>query len=167
MRRAVPVVAAVLWLGLAVGAAEKKPRMAPHNYVFGAGHPWVQSALERAAAKLREPGCRRVFSDFSDRYGVSLDRKLQTLGVAPEEYLMNWISFMDGNQQPLCRNRDIAAFTETGSRVVFVCSSRILANRVTDGHVIIIHEMLHSIGLQENPPTPAAITRQVALRCRG
>jgi hypothetical protein len=30
---------------------------------------------------------------------------------------------------------------------------------------IVIHEMLHTLGLGENPPTSLEITRQVQLRC--
>jgi hypothetical protein len=33
------------------------------------------------------------------------------------------------------------------------------------GEIIIIHELLHSLGLGENPPSSAAITKMVEQRC--
>ncbi len=60
------------------------------------------------------------------------------------------------------------AFTVPGSRVIYVCGrefrsaverSRALADAV------IIHELLHSLGLGENPPTPKVITDAVLARC--
>lgn len=73
---------------------------------------------------------------------------------------------MEGDREPQCRARDIAAFTEKGSRVIYVCSSRVTAQHITDGDIIVIHEMLHSLGLGENPPTSAQITKGVWARCR-
>jgi hypothetical protein len=33
--------------------------------------------------------------------------------------------------------------------------------------LVLIHELLHSLGLGENPPSSAEITRQVTKRCGG
>ena len=167
MRWHLAIVATACWMTTVVGGVEAKPRAAAHNYASGTGRAWVESAVAGAAAKLAEPTCRLVLSDFSDRNGVSLDRTLDARGVTPEEYVTSWIWFMDGSGHRQCQNRDIAAFTETGSRLVYVCSSRVVGNHISDGDLVIIHEMLHSLGLPENPPTPAAITRQIVARCRG
>lgn len=164
MRRMAAVVAALLaWPGPAVAA--KKTPVGARNYADGLGRAWVQSAVESAVPKLHEASCRRLFEDFSDRDGIPLARKLQDLGVTPEEYLTRWIWFMEGNQQPQCRDRNITAFTETGARVIYVCSSRIAANHISDGDIIVIHEMLHSLGLGENPPSAKEISERVIARC--
>jgi hypothetical protein len=160
------VVAALLAWQVLLVAAEKRHTVGARNYADGLGRAWVQSAVEAAVPKLQEASCRRLFEDFSDRDGIPLKRKLQNLGVTPEEYLTGWIWFMEGSHQPQCRDRNLAAFTEAGARVVYVCSSRIAANHLVDGDVVVIHEMLHSLGLGENPPSAKEITERVHARCR-
>ena len=166
MRRTVTVVAALLAWQVLLVAAEKGKRVGARNYADGLGRAWVQSSLEAAVPKLQEASCRRLFEDFSDRDGIPLRRKLQDLGVTPEEYLTRWIWFLEGSHQPQCRDRHIVAFTQAGARVVWVCSSRITANHLSDGDIIVIHEMLHSLGLGENPPSAKEITERVHARCR-
>ena len=166
MPRIPAVVGALLVWQALLGAAEKGPRIGARNYADGLGRAWVQSAVAAAVPKLQEESCRRLFEDFSDRDGIPLKRKLQDLGITPEEYLTRWVWFMEGSRQPQCRNRNIVAFTEAGSRVVYVCSSRIAANHIFDGDMIVIHEMLHSLGLGENPPSSIEITERVLARCR-
>ena len=39
------------------------------------------------------------------------------------------------------------------------------ANRPSDAEDLIIHELLHSLGLGENPPTSSQISSQVMRRC--
>ena len=156
--------AAAIALWAPVGGAENSPIDA-RNYAEGGGRVWVQRAVESAAPRLEAAGCQQLFSEFADREGVRIDQKLNELGVTPREYLTRWMWFMEGSRQPPCRNQDIAAFTHPGSRVVYVCSSRVVSNHIPDGDVVIIHEMLHSLGLPENPPTPAEITKRVRERC--
>lgn len=90
---------------------------------------------------------------------------MERLGVTPEEYLRQRMWFLEGNRQPQCQKRDAAAFTEPCSHVVYVCTSRIVTNHESLGDVVVIHEMLHSLGLPENPPTPREITERVRARC--
>ena len=55
-----------------------------------------------------------------------------------------------------------------GSRVVEVCGAVFARQSVQDaqsGEVLIIHELLHSLGLGENPPSSAEISRGVLARC--
>jgi chorismate mutase len=54
-----------------------------------------------------------------------------------------------------------------GSRVVAVCGRRFTNPSLSHEarEMIIIHELLHALGLGENPPTIEAITRQVTERC--
>jgi hypothetical protein len=76
--------------------------------------------------------------------------------------------FAEGSTERTCVRTGVAAFTQQGSHVVYICSNRI-ANRylphVRDGEIVVLHEMLHSLGLGENPPSTDDITRQVMKRC--
>jgi hypothetical protein len=45
-----------------------------------------------------------------------------------------------------------------------VCEPHFLAPG-SAGEIIIIHEVLHTLGLRENPPSSEEITRQVTRRC--
>jgi hypothetical protein len=151
-----------------VDAAAKSPGATLRNYLSGAGRVWVQQALERAIQRVQQPGCRQLFSDFSDPAGVPLSARLHDAGVTPEDYLMQWMVFLDGSTAPQCRLRDTAAFTERRGRIVYVCASRVVGPSLSSsgsGEIILIHEMLHSLGLSENPPTPDEITTQVIARC--
>jgi hypothetical protein len=74
---------------------------------------------------------------------------------------------VEGDRERQCRTKDIAAFTQTGSRVIYVCSSRFTMQPIPNGVVIVIHEMLHALGLGEHPPTSAEITKRIGERCGG
>ena len=77
--------------------------------------------------------------------------------------------FYDGSRQLLCSlNDDPYAITKPGSRVVFICPRRFVQKQEwnpTAAEAIIIHEMLHSLGLGENPPSSEAISAVVLDRC--
>ena len=151
-----------------INAAATSPGATPRNYLYGAGRVWVQHALESAIHRVQQPGCRQLFSDFSDPSGVPLSARLRESGVTPEDYLFQWMLFMYGSTEPQCRLRDTAAFTEPGGRIVYVCASRVVGPSLShsgSGEIILIHEMLHSLGLRENPPAPSEITKQVIARC--
>jgi hypothetical protein len=78
------------------------------------------------------------------------------------------IPFLDGSNHPLCRSGRAELFASVGVPRVFVCRS--FADRqVRDpwtAENIVIHEMLHTLGLGENPPTSAEITSRVNGRCQ-
>ena len=60
--------------------------------------------------------------------------------------------------------------TRPGSRVVFVCTTRftdLVERNPAEAEAIVIHEMLHTLGLGENPPASDAITEAVAVACIG
>jgi hypothetical protein len=63
-----------------------------------------------------------------------------------------------------CASAGAAAFT-AGGAAVFVCetSFRTLSRGARAN--ALIHEMLHTLGLRENPPSSAEISRRVAERC--
>jgi len=61
------------------------------------------------------------------------------------------------------------ADTTPGSHVIFICGQRIVKGHYTapplDREIMVIHEMLHSLGLGENPPSSREITKQVTACC--
>jgi hypothetical protein len=128
----------------------------------------VRSSVQRAAERLRRPECQRVFSDFADASGALLQARLDELGQTGEAYL-GLVLFRDGSGTPACSSRGLAAYTATGSRVVWVCADAFLRSAGADpvlGEALLIHEVLHSLGLGELPPSPQEITGRVLERCR-
>jgi hypothetical protein len=126
---------------------------------------WLAQAIDGAARRLRRPECRRVFSDFKDPSGNLLEANLIRLAIHPADYVLKFVSFVDGSDKSQCKPR-IAAFTEPGSRVVFICG-RHFEKKGPGAELQIIHEILHSLGLAENPPSSDQITTRVAARCGG
>jgi hypothetical protein len=151
----------------AVGAAGAKTAAGAHNLVERHGYVWVQRAIDLAAKKFARAQCQKVFTDFANADGVPLSSVLARLKTTPEDYLTQWILFTEGDRERQCLTKDIAAFTQTGSRVIYVCSSRFTMQPIPNGVVIVIHEMLHSLGLGEQPPTSAEITKRIGERCGG
>jgi len=127
----------------------------------------VRFLLDQAEQSLQDDQCRLVFSDFRDQNGRPLTERLAELNVDGPRFL-HWIMWYEGNGLPQCIREDQLAFTERGSRVVFICSERFKRIGFLNpdlGRAILIHEALHSLGLGENPPTTHEITRQVRSRC--
>jgi hypothetical protein len=123
-------------------------------------------ALPGAARKLADPECARVLADFSDASGRHLQEKLGSLEQTAAGYL-SLIVFADVGPMDSCASSTTLAFTHVGSRVVYVCPRFGQAWAQSDGYRenVLIHEMLHSLGLQENPPTSSDITLRVRKRC--
>lgn len=127
----------------------------------------VQAALTGASQRLTRPECARVFSDFYDHAGRTLQQNLDALGFEASQYL-RFVVFTDGLVQGSCGGASgTLAFTAPGSRVVFVCPQfrEEQWQRPARAEALIIHETLHTLGLSENPPSSNAITRQVMARC--
>jgi hypothetical protein len=128
----------------------------------------VRSAVDGAARRLTSAPCQLVLTDFVDDSGVTLSARLATRGKSVADYL-TVVRFMNDSGAPQCRSGTLA-FTQPGGRVVHVCGPRFadgFRRDRTASEIIVIHEMLHTMGLGENPPTSAAITRQVLARCGG
>ena len=113
---------------------------------------------------MRRPACARIFDDFSDGNGRPLREVLATLAMTPMESTARAI-FRDGRENVKCRTGSVAAFTGPGSRVVFVCGNRFGAIGRERAELIVIHELLHTLGLNERPPASGEIDRVVAERC--
>jgi hypothetical protein len=125
----------------------------------------LQRALVRASDRLERPQCQKLFTDFKDGAGRPLQEKLDGLGLSGADFL-RYVGFYEGYGQPRCGNASVMAFTQPGSLAVRVCPQlgRQPENEVD---VVLIHEMLHSLGLGENPPSTFEITEQVRKRCGG
>ena len=127
----------------------------------------VRTALVGASLRLSDARCRGILSDFHDRAGRSLAERAAETGVTLGEQLAR-VVFADGVGQATCRQADVIAATTPGSRVVFVCANRFWRLQARDpvrAEAILIHELLHTLGLPENPPDSYAITEAVLARC--
>lgn len=126
----------------------------------------LHRAVVGAHCRLEQPACQRLFSEFSDASGQTLQSKLDALGYTGAAYL-RLILFADGSGRRSCEEGAFA-FTTPGSRVVYVCGRafRNLAERnPMIAQAIVIHEALHTLGLGENPSS-SQITARVLARCR-
>ena len=124
----------------------------------------IDRAVRGARRRLQREECARVFDDFSDGNGRSLSGVVSTMVWSPTDVVSRAI-FRDGREHEACRTSAVAAFTGPGSRVVFVCGNRFGTLGRERAELIIIHELLHTLGLREQPPTPGAIDGVLARRC--
>jgi len=134
----------------------------------------VERVRARAAAKLDDPECGKLLTDFKDGGGRTLESNLQPWGVNVSGYLLQ-LSFLDGSPLPACRKREVMMTVIPGVPRVFVCpagggraTSRLAQVEFASGSVaeaMVIHEMLHTLGLGENPPSTFEITERVRERC--
>jgi hypothetical protein len=163
------LVAAVLAPGntLAAGPVPQRPVNAHDQAV-------VERVRARAAARLEDPACRRLLTEFTDRHGRTLEENLRLLGVSASRYLLR-LAFLDGSRLPVCQRPSVMMAVVPGLPHVFVCpaigrlNSRLAAVEAGSGSLaeaMVIHEMLHTLGLGENPPSPSEITHRVRERCR-
>lgn len=142
-------------------------------------HAYDRSVVERvrarAAARLGDPECRKLLTDFKDGGGRTLESNLQPWGVSASGYLLQ-LSFLDGSTVPACQTRAVMMTAIPGVPRVFVCpasagrfGSRLSQLEFASGSLaeaMVIHEMLHTLGLGENPPSTFEITDRVRARCR-
>jgi hypothetical protein len=111
----------------------------------------LQEAGRAAAARLADSGCARVFSDFTDEGGRTLQQRLDAMGRSGRDQLQG-VYFYDGVNRHGCQRGRTLAVTEPGSVVVHVCPRFVLSQRQDPKHapVVLIHELLHTLGLGEN-----------------
>jgi hypothetical protein len=127
----------------------------------------VERAVLDASRRLAAVSCQKVFSDFVDVSGQPLQASLDALGETPQAYLGRLI-FYDGSRQTRCSTGMILGGTTRGGRIVYVCASHFVdraGRNASDADAFVIHEMLQTLGLGENPPAPSQITAQVMRRC--
>ena len=127
----------------------------------------VSEAINGALTRLEDARCQALFSEFETPSGRRLQDLLDAWQETPQSRLQRLL-FYDGSRLASCRAPSPAAFTTPGSIVVFVCGrefrSAVARSRAL-ADAAIIHELLHSVGLGENPPTSKEITDVVLARC--
>ena len=158
----------LLTSGLARGEvrAADTPPEAHVRFPPGPKHIWVSKAVEGAVRRLSNPVCHEVLSDFSDARGHTLVAGLAIRGQTLSTHLHE-LWFLDGRDQPQCARNSTDAFTVPGWQTIFVCPG-VFRRPVGRGQeILVIHEILHTLGLGENPPASDQITRQVERRCAG
>jgi hypothetical protein len=145
-------------------AASGAPRAVALSSIHAAT---LERAREGAARKLEGADCRRVLDDFRDAEGRPLAEALARWDRSAADYL-RMIPFLDGSAHALCRGGRAELFAEVGVPRVYVCRS-FADKQVKDpwtAENMVIHEMLHTLGLGENPPTSREITARVNGRCQ-
>ena len=134
----------------------------------------VARARQGASRRLETAECRKLLNEFKDRNGRPLEANLESFQMSPGEYLQ-MLPFFDGSATTNCRRGAVELVTSPGLLPVYVCpgaagtaQSRFSSVQLRDpafAEVMVIHEMLHTLGLGENPPTTFEITDQVRRRC--
>ena len=127
----------------------------------------VDHALRQAAESLESPKCQTLLTEFSDQQGRPLTKRLADLKMSLAEYVVA-IIVEDGERYARCRDEVALAFTVVGSRVIHVCGrafARAAQRDAEEGKAILVHEVLHSLGLGENPPSSRRITYRVKELC--
>jgi hypothetical protein len=124
-------------------------------------------ALHLAAERLARPDCQGLLREFTDATGRPLADRLTALRMSADAYL-RLIVVVDGGHLRPCMGTVGLAFTTSGSRVVYLCGASFatkLQDNPLEATLTIIHELLHSLGLGENPPSSEAISQRVRERC--
>src|SRR5262249_8674585 len=134
-------------------------------------NPATRFAIERATRgamdRLDKPECRQVLSEFRGSSGRASEGRLDAPGGTPRG-LLGRITFHEGRDTRACRNAAVLAFSTVGNGHVYVCSPQFweeYRSSATRAEATVIHEMMHTLGLGENPPTPMEIDAQVLKRC--
>jgi len=125
--------------------------------------PGLKTARQGARERLGRPKCQAVLTDFESVDGGRLDEVLRASGRTAQEQLDRMV-LESGMGRHVC-DRSVLASTRVHSPVVSICLRRFMFLRSAHQEVILIHEMLHAIGLGENPPDSLAITKRVMERC--
>ena len=123
-------------------------------------------AAKAAAERLERPECQKVLSDFRDSPGQTIQERLDRIEDTPRQYFAR-LTFREALDRR-CQDSARLAFTTVGQREVFICGTQLWRTYTTDpAHVeaLIIHEMMHTLGLRENPPSSLEINDGVLKRC--
>ncbi len=127
----------------------------------------VRQTVDGARVRLAEPSCQGLLEEFKAPDGNTLKVHLDGSGKTLEGHLSE-LHFFDASDLTACRSARVYAFTRPGLGAVYVCTRQFTATRLREPqHVeaVVIHELLHTIGLSENPPSPEYITARVKDRC--
>ena len=171
-RTAIAALVALLLTCVGLGAASTDPSASVpipnlHLLLFGAPRFIVNDAILGAIRRVARPRCDTVFTEYKDGAGQPLAANLAASGKTAGEYLAE-LRFADGTNMRQCDAEQVVAATRPGSHVIFICGSRFERQFRPDlaaGEIMIVHELLHSLGLGENPPSSMEITATVTARC--
>jgi hypothetical protein len=128
---------------------------------------YVSGTARSVMAKLKRPECLAVLSDFRDGQDHLLKENLEAFRMTAPEFFAS-LTFVDGNHADFCSGYDVFAVTSPGNHVIAICTPAFTRIRFENPRLagsVLIHEMLHALGLGENPPTSLDITLQVGRRC--
>ena len=127
----------------------------------------VRRRLAGAQRRLNQPRCQSVLHEFSDAAGRPLVQRLDELGFTVQSYLGHLL-FDSGRAVRPCASKKVLAVTNPGSPVVFLCPQfgEVAHFDPVEAELVLIHEMLHTLGLGESPPSSLEITNRVERRCR-
>jgi hypothetical protein len=126
--------------------------------------PDLKAARQGARERLGRPDCLAVLTDFESVNGGRLDEVLRASGRTAQEQLDRLV-LQNGRGRHDCDRSSVLASTSVRSLVVSVCLPRFTFVGPAHQEAILIHEMLHSLGLGENPPDSLTITKRVMDRC--
>jgi hypothetical protein len=151
--------------GTGAGASDfgRVPRPMPTRTTLEDRIPDLKRAREGARERLGDPQCLAVLTDFDSVNGGRLDLVLRSTGRTAQEQIDRLV-VESGLGRPGC-SRGQLAYTRIGSPVVSICLGPFTLLPAARQDAILIHEMLHSLGLGENPPESVAITERVLKRC--
>jgi hypothetical protein len=186
MTKSGTVATCLLWLATAALPAETPARPATErsagqvNRAIRADVDWARAT---AIDKLRSSRCELIFSDFQDSNGHTLQSNLESRGETGAD-LMRRLEYRDGSGEWPCKRDGVAAFATPGAAAIFICGQefhRALREHRNLAANILLHEGLHSLGLEEQSrffrassrgsrqtwrfPTSLEITERVAFRC--
>jgi hypothetical protein len=130
----------------------------------------VRNAVAGAFDRLADARCQEIFGAFRDPSGRTIQERLDVMGITGQDYL-RLVLFYDGAHLAACRpniTSVVFAVTAPGSRAVFICGpqfSKQHRQMPFKSEATVLHEVLHSLGLRENPPSSEEITWQVVESC--
>jgi hypothetical protein len=145
-------------------AADKAPRL-----LLSFDAAAVRQTVEGARVRLGEPSCQSLLEEFKAEDGLNLKAHLDGSGKTLAGHLSE-LHFFDASELRACRSSRVYAFTRPGLGAVYVCTRQFTATRLREPQhleAVVIHELLHTIGLGENPPSSEYITARVKDRCHG
>lgn len=123
----------------------------------------LKSARQGARERLGRPECQAILTDFESVNGGRLDQVLRASGRTAQEQF-DLMTLESGFGRRGCA-RSALASTHVNSSVVLICLRPFGLLRPVEQEAVLIHEVLHSLGLGENPPESVVITARVMARC--
>jgi hypothetical protein len=129
--------------------------------------PRIAEAVAEAAARLDTSPCALALTDYVDSStGLTLAENLAATGKTASEHVESLLFRSAPGPRPF-GGRRVFAYTTPSSPVVLLCRDDLLRvqNQRRLVTAIVLHEVLHTLGLREDFPSSVAITERVLERC--